>query len=134
MYELVQAASRSFYIQSPAKIGVVPGEGGEACLIAPAPFAPDFTLPAALTAVEAEAFEGAAMAMVSVPDACASIGDHAFRSCLNLAQIRIPADCALGADVFEGCALVCLRGAAGSSAEAYCSDAAHGNCVFVPAE
>jgi glyoxylase-like metal-dependent hydrolase (beta-lactamase superfamily II) len=33
MYEMVQAASRSFYIQSPAKIGVVPGEGGEACLI-----------------------------------------------------------------------------------------------------
>ncbi|MBR4747181.1 MAG: MBL fold metallo-hydrolase [Desulfovibrio sp.] len=33
MYELVQAASRSFYIQSPAKIGVVLGEGNEVALI-----------------------------------------------------------------------------------------------------
>ncbi len=33
MYELVQAASRSFYIQSPAKIGVMLGEGNEVSLI-----------------------------------------------------------------------------------------------------
>ena len=33
MYELVQAASGSFYIQSPAKIGVMLGEGNEVSLI-----------------------------------------------------------------------------------------------------
>ena len=33
MYELVQAASGSFYIQSPAKIGVVPCEGNDVALI-----------------------------------------------------------------------------------------------------
>lgn len=33
MYELVQAASRSFYIQSPARIGVVLGKGNEVSLI-----------------------------------------------------------------------------------------------------
>ena len=33
MYELVQASSGSFYIQSPAKIGVVPCDGNDVALI-----------------------------------------------------------------------------------------------------
>jgi glyoxylase-like metal-dependent hydrolase (beta-lactamase superfamily II) len=33
MYELIQASERSYYIQSPAKIGLVRLEGGEVCLI-----------------------------------------------------------------------------------------------------
>jgi len=96
---------------------------------APAFGTPDFTLPAALTTVEEEAFEGIAASVVDVPEGCASIGDHAFRNCPNLTQIRIPANCELGEDVFEGCAMVYVFGAAGSSAEAYCST--HANCVFV---
>ena len=90
---------------------------------------PDFTLPAFLTAVEAEAFEGAAMRIVLVPAGCLSIGDHAFRNCPNLTQIRIPAGCAIGTDAFDGCDLVYVYGAAGSPAETYCST--HDNCVFV---
>ena len=33
MYELIQAAERSYYIQSPAKIGLVQLEGQDVCLI-----------------------------------------------------------------------------------------------------
>ena len=69
------------------------------------------------------------MTVVSIPDGCASIGDHAFRSCPNLTQVRIPTGCALGADVFDGCAQVYVYGMAGSPAEAYCLS--HSNCVFV---
>ncbi len=91
---------------------------------------PDFTLPAGLAALEAEAFEGIAASVVDVPANCLSIGDHAFRNCQSLTQIRIPAGCALGQDVFDGCTLVYVYGTAGSSAEAYCQS--HENCVFVP--
>ncbi|MBR0462925.1 MAG: leucine-rich repeat protein [Clostridia bacterium] len=106
--------------------------GGEICLISLPAFVPDFTLPIGLTEVEAEAFQGIAVSVVDVPENCTIIGDHAFRNCPNLTQIRIPAGCALGKDVFDGCALVYVYGTAGSDAEAYCS--AHANCVFVPEE
>jgi hypothetical protein len=98
-----------------------------------APFGtPDFILPAALTTVEAEAFEGIAASVVDIPANCTSIGDHAFRNCPNLTQIRIPENCALGVDVFDGCAMVYVFGTADSPAESYCST--HANCVFVAAE
>lgn len=90
---------------------------------------PDFTIPAGATAIEANAFEGVAATVAVIPANCASIGDYAFRDCAHLTQIRIPAGCALGADVFDGCALVYIYGTAGSPAETYCST--HDNCVFV---
>lgn len=101
-------------------------------MIFPAFGAPDFTLPAFLTTVEAEAFEGIAAGVVDVPASCTSIGAHAFRNCPNLMQIRIPANCVLGTDVFDGCEMVYVYGTAGSSAEAYYST--HANCEFVPLE
>ena len=97
-----------------------------------APFGkPDFTLPTLLTAVEDEAFEGIKATVVYVPDSCTSIGSRAFRNCHNLLQIRIPADCVLGDDVFDGCGTLYIFGTKGSSAETYCNDPAHSNCVFV---
>ena len=90
---------------------------------------PDFTLPAFLTAVEEEAFEGIAASVIAVPAGCASIGDHAFRNCPRLTQIRVPADCELGQDVFDGCELVYIYSAGGSAAQVYCGS--HENCVFV---
>ena len=90
---------------------------------------PDFTLPAFLTTIEEEAFEGAVMRIVLVPTGCTAICDHAFRNCPNLTQIRIPAGCAIGTDAFDGCTLVYVYGEADSPAEAYCN--AHENCVFV---
>jgi hypothetical protein len=93
---------------------------------------PDFTLPAFLTTVEEEAFEGIAASVVDIPESCVSIGAHAFRNCPNLTQIRIPDGCTLGTDVFDSCEMVYVYGTAGSSAEAYCST--HANCEFVPLE
>lgn len=89
---------------------------------------PDFTLPTSLTEVKEEAFEGIAASVVDVPEDCSSIGDYAFRNCLSLTQIRIPADCRMGRDVFDGCTLVYVYSAEGSQAEAYCQT--HDNCVF----
>ncbi len=87
------------------------------------------TLPEDLTAIEEGAFEGIAATVVEIPAGCGSVGDYAFRDCAGLTMIRIPADCALGTDVFDGCAKVYVFGATGSPAEAYCQS--HGNCVFV---
>ena len=92
---------------------------------------PDFILSPSVTSVEEEAFEGIVAAVVEIPESCSAIGDHAFRNCSKLTKIRIPGNCALGVDVFEGCELVYVFGEANSPAEAYCNDPAHGNCVFV---
>ncbi len=101
-------------------------------LSAPAFGTADFTLPAAIHAIEDNAFEGIAATVVGIPSGCASIGDYAFANCPNLTQIRIPASVtAIGADIFSGCAhTVYVFGTAGSAAETYCQDPAH-NCVFV---
>ena len=93
---------------------------------------PDFTLPAFLTEIGEEAFEGIAASVVAVPADCTAIGDRAFRGCPNLTQIRIPASVtSIGTDIFNGCEhTVYVFGAAGSAAETYCQNPAH-NCVFV---
>ncbi len=96
---------------------------------APAFGTPDFTLPAAITTVEEEAFMGAGMSVVLVPATCTSIGARAFKNCQSLTQIRIPAGCAICADAFDGCSLLYVYSAAGSPAETYCQE--HENCVFV---
>ena len=90
---------------------------------------PDFTLPAAITAIDESAFEGIAASVVDLPTACESIGKWAFRNCKNLTQIRIPENCAVGTDAFLGCTDVTIFGKSGSSAEAYAN--AHDNCTFV---
>ena len=92
----------------------------------------DFILPAAITTVEAEAFEGISASGVRIPEQCAIIGDYAFRNCPNLTQIEIPKDCQLGKDVFDGCGLVYVYSESGSYAETYCSASGHENCRFVP--
>ena len=93
---------------------------------------PDFTLPAGLSEIGEEAFEGiAAMTVIVIPDSCRAIGEHAFRDCTNLYQVRIPADCAIGTDAFDGCTTVYIYGTSGSPAHAYCLDPQHANCVFV---
>ena len=93
---------------------------------------PDFTLPAAIQAIEANAFEGIAATVVDIPDGCTSIGNYAFANCPNLTQIRIPVSViTIGTDIFNGCTnTVYVFGTAGSAAETYCQNPAN-NCVFV---
>ena len=61
-------------------------------------------LPANLTAIDTEAFAGAACQCVVVPDGCVSIGPRAFADCPNLVYVRIPASVkTVAEDAFEGC-------------------------------
>ena len=92
---------------------------------------PDFEIPGSVTVIENNAFEGIAATAVEIPEYCTRIGDRAFKDCGQLTMIRIPADCELGTDVFDGCTKVYVFSTAGSPAEDYCNDPAHGNCVFV---
>ena len=92
---------------------------------------PDFMIPQNTTRIEANAFEGIAATVVEIPEYCTFIGNGAFKDCSKLTMIRIPADCELGTDVFDGCTKVYVFGTAGSPAEDYCNDPAHTNCVFV---
>ena len=90
----------------------------------------DVILPDHLTAIEADAFAGTAAKIVRVLDGCQSIGAHAFRNSTALREIRIPAGCALGENVFTGCPLVFVFGKAGSPAEVHCQGRV--NTIFIP--
>ena len=64
---------------------------------------PDFVLPAALTEIDEEAFEGIAASVVKVPDKVKTIGSKAFANAVNLRQIQIPASVtSIAGDAFEG--------------------------------
>ena len=90
---------------------------------------PDFELPEDLTVIEDDAFVGADMTVVYIPDGCSSIGAGAFRDCTNLSQIRIPDDCTIGTGAFDGCGYVTIFGTGGSPAEDYCDE--NPDCEFV---
>ena len=122
------AVSTSFTSDS-AGYMIAFSDGKGKLVVAPGFGTPDYVLPAGLTTVEAEAFEGIPAMVVDIPVRCAALGDRAFRNCPNLFQIRIPAGCALGKDVFDGYPLVYVYGAPNSPAQAYCFS--HGNCVFI---
>jgi hypothetical protein len=88
--------------------------------------APDFTLPDDLTHIEAEAFSGAKMTVVYIPDGVKSIGSRAFANCTGLTQIRIPASVTVIAeDAFYGVDLsqFTIFGIPGSVANSFADDA-----------
>lgn len=87
---------------------------------------PDFILPAMTEVIEAEAFSGVAVSVVDIPESCTFIGDYAFRNCGDVVLIRIPADCVLGRDVFDGCGKVYVFGYIPGEEEASWE-----NCVFM---
>lgn len=65
---------------------------------------PDFVLPPRLNTIEEEAFSGINASMIYIPDGATSIGEKAFRNCINLQEIRIPESVQSIADnAFEGC-------------------------------
>ena len=96
--------------------------------------APDFTLPANLTAVGESAFEGIEAMTAVDASSVTSIGLNAFRQCTGLTRIRLSRSCDIDATAFAGCGTVYVFAPAGGTTEAYCGDPSHDNCVFVPAE
>ena len=88
--------------------------------------APDFTLPAAMTRIEAEAFSGAKMTVVYIPDGVTFLGSKAFANCLSLTQIRIPASITtIPPDTFQGItkSKLTIFGTPGSAAETFATNA-----------
>ena len=86
----------------------------------------DFTLPAAMTRIEAQAFDGAKMTAVYIPDGVTYLGSKAFANCVNLTRIRIPAGITvIPPDVFYNVpkANITIFGAAGSAAQTYANNA-----------
>ncbi len=92
---------------------------------------PDFTLPTGLTAIGANAFEGAAMKTVYISDGCRLIDDYAFKDCIQLTKIRIPAYCTIGEHAFDGCSNITIFGTNNSPAYIFCSEHSQSGFVFV---
>ncbi len=91
---------------------------------------PDLTLPEGPVAIEANAFEGAALVTVVDAHACTEIGPEAFKNCTGLCQILLPSDCLIDSTAFSGCNVpVCVFAPAGGQTEASC--AAIPDCVFI---
>ena len=66
-------------------------------------------LPANLTVIEDEAFAGAMMNAVIVPDGCTAIGSRAFANCSELVFVSVPKGTVIAADAFEGCGSVTVN-------------------------
>ena len=79
-----------------------------------------FVLPAALTAIEEEAFCGSAMEQVTIPEGVTSIGARAFADCTELALIAIPDSVKeIADDAFAGSENVSILCSEGSYAHGY---------------
>ena len=87
-------------------------------------------LPAALTEIEEEAFEGAAMMAVYVPDTVEVIGANAFKDCGKLERIRLPKDCEIDETAFDGCTAFLVYAPAGGTVEKFCAE--QESIIFVP--
>lgn len=62
-------------------------------------------LPANLTRIEANSFEGGAFEAVIIPDGCTSIGAGAFKNCKNLIYVSYPGGIRIEDGAFEGCTI-----------------------------
>ena len=60
---------------------------------------------------------------------CIYIGNEAFKDCVRLTMIRIPAGCTLGDRVFYGCTKVHVFGTPNSDAERYRNE--NTGCMFI---
>ena len=89
-----------------------------------------FALPAALVAIEEEAFEGIDAARVEITENVVSIGPRAFADCKNLTELVIPATVQIIDDTaLEGSENVTIYGEADSEAQRF----ADANSIpFVP--
>jgi hypothetical protein len=87
-----------------------------------APRSISFMLPAGLTEIGENSFEGLPMYSVEIPNGCTTIAPHAFGNCVGLRQIVIPDSVmTIDATAFEGCANVYVFGRLFSAAQELCT-------------
>ena len=92
-----------------------------------------FILPSGITTIQANAFEGDMRITVVDAGNCTAIGSNAFKDCTGLTRIRLPKDCDIAPDAFEGCGIVYVFAPAGGSTEEYCNDLSLSHhCRLVP--
>jgi len=80
---------------------------------------PDLVLPAALTAIDEDAFSGGAFTFVLLPETTGLIGRNAFADCPNLAYIYIPENVRIDADAFGSRSSLTVFGKAGGTAASF---------------
>jgi hypothetical protein len=91
---------------------------------------PDFTLPAALTEIGADAFAGGAFRFAALPDKTRAIGPRAFADCPQLTAVYIPGQgTQIDTDAFGEMENLTVLGLAGSSAERFAKEHHFG---FIP--
>lgn len=84
---------------------------------------PDFLLPAALAAIEDEAFMGISASCIELPNEVQYIENSAFEDCRQLKQIYIPASVTyISPTAFNGTSGLVIFGAAGSYADDFAYD------------
>ena len=103
----------------------------ETAIIAPVFGTPNFTLPAGVGTIEANAFEG--LKNMNVVDArnCKKIGAEAFKG-TGLKQIRLDKDCEIAENAFSGCGMVYVFAQTGGKTKTFCDT--HEGIVFVAVE
>ena len=89
---------------------------------------PDFILPASLNTIGESAFEGMPLLQIVDAGSVTAIGKGAFRDS-GIRQIRLPRDCQIDADAFDGCSEVYVFAPVGGTTEAFCSS--HRKVTFV---
>ena len=89
--------------------------------VAPMPQNPStFTLPAALSQVESEAFAGTAAQKIVIPATVTSVADRAFADCPNILAVEIENGASgISTSAFDGSGAFMVYGASGSTAQAY---------------
>ena len=85
-------------------------------------YKPDLILPAFLTTIEDEAFEGGAFTYVKLPEGAESIGYHAFAACPKLRYIYIPDGCAIDGEAFAGVSGLTILGKTGGSVQTWAGE------------
>ena len=85
--------------------------------------APDFVLPAALTTIEAEAFQNSVTTWVVLPDTIESIGRLAFADCGKLSRVDIPvASVEIDPEAFANSPRVTIFAPAGGTVQSFAEE------------
>jgi len=131
--EVIHPAVPATHVTTGLTQGVSCSVCGEAIVrqeIIPEADVPVVTLPAALRAIETQAFANCPFVCVVLPQGCERIEARAFENSAQLRFVEIPASAArIADDAFAGCADLIIVTEEGSAAQAYAAE--HGvRCVI----